>query len=240
MTGTLDDTLEVADRNIGFVEGPNNDNPFAAVAGHPNHQPWCASFVAAVFKRSGVPLPNYSAYTPTMAQGFKDQHRWFKIGQPGDVIFFQWPGMGRIAHVGIVEDVIRGAYVTVEGNTDVRGGRTGGRVMRHQRRTCIAGFGRPVYLPPTNTNVPPGRSPILGLVNPPLYGPKVADVHRGFITIYPRNKALLTPDLAKERWGEATNKVANSFKRNRKIDETGWGELSWAALRAEIAAKQAS
>lgn len=150
MSGTVADILAVAKRNVGFIEGPNNDNPYAAVAGHPNHQPWCASFVVACAKRAGVHLPSYSAYTPAMAQGFKNAGRWHTGGaQVGDIVFFQWPGMGRIAHVGIVRSVgPDGSLETYEGNTDVKGGRTGGRVMVQVRRANIAGFGRPAYYPP--------------------------------------------------------------------------------------------
>lgn len=152
--GTANDVLAVALRNVGFVEGPrSNENPYAPLVGHANFQPWCASFVAACFKRAGVGLPNSSPYTPTMANGFKGQTRWHATGKVGDVIFFKWPEMGRIAHVGIVELVLPGGvYQTVEGNTDSAGGRTGGRVMRQRRLVHIAGFGRPVYTAPARTD----------------------------------------------------------------------------------------
>ena len=38
--GTLAAVIEVAERNIGFIEGPNNKNPFAPFVEHPYHQPW--------------------------------------------------------------------------------------------------------------------------------------------------------------------------------------------------------
>ena len=37
----------------GYKEGANNDNIFAGIAGHANHQPWCATFVVACFKEGG-------------------------------------------------------------------------------------------------------------------------------------------------------------------------------------------
>lgn len=144
------DVLNVARRNLGFVEGPrNNENPYAAVVGHANFQPWCASFVAACFRTAGITLPSESAYTPTMANGFKQQGSYRK-GSPkvGDVVFFFWPNMGRIAHVGIVETVNADGSVTcLEGNTNAGGSRTGGMVCRIVRRANIDGFGTPVYGP---------------------------------------------------------------------------------------------
>lgn len=164
MSGTLQDVLNVARANIGFIEGPNNDNPYAGEVGHANHQPWCASFLAAVMKRAGVEIPSTSAYTPTMSNGFKGIDRWHTGGgQVGDLVFFAWPSMGRIAHCGVVETVNPdGSYTCIEGNTDYAGGRSGGRVMRQVRRANIAGFGRPVYSgasaphqPPPHTHIPP-------------------------------------------------------------------------------------
>lgn len=146
--GTADALIEVAKRNIGFIEGPkNNENPYAAVAGHANFQPWCASFVAACCERAGVKIPNTSAYTPTMANGFKQQGRYYKTGpQRGDILFFFWPNMGRIAHVGIVESVnADGSVNTIEGNTNGKGSRTGGMVINLVRRANIDGYGRPEF-----------------------------------------------------------------------------------------------
>ena len=222
---TVAEFLAVAQRNVGFVEGPNNDNPFAAVAGHANHQPWCASFVVACAKRAGLELPGTSAYTPTFAQAFKDAGHWGHEGKPGDVVFFAWPSMGRIAHVGIVEKVLEdGAYVCIEGNTDVAGGRTGGRVMRQTRRANIAGFGRPVF-----TTAPPKR-PTLGLTKPLTTGASVAEVHRFLIGLDPKNKARLGEDLAKKRYGRATSVLVTQFKKNRRISEPGWGPKCWERL----------
>ena len=241
MSGTLADLLDVASRNVGFIEGPDNENPYAEVAGHVPNQPWCASFVVACFKRAGVELFGHSAYTPTFANAFKTAGAWGHEGKPGDVVFFEWPSMGRIAHVGIVEKRNEdGSYVCIEGNTDVAGGRTGGRVMRQLRRANIAGFGRPVYAAApakkavpkkASTNVPAGASPTLGLQNPPLYGPKVADVHRYLISLDPKNRERLGDDVAAKRYGRHTSVLVERFKKPRKISEPGWGPKCWAEAR---------
>ncbi|HEV2890411.1 MAG TPA: CHAP domain-containing protein [Frankiaceae bacterium] len=140
------DVLALARKELGYDEGPNNDNKFAKIAGHANHQPWCASFVVAMFREAGMKLPSESAYTPAMAQGFKKAGCWTNRPSVGAVVFFQWPSMGRIAHVGIVESVrADGSIVTIEGNTNKKGSRTGGSVLRMARRANIAGYGIPAY-----------------------------------------------------------------------------------------------
>lgn len=145
MTTALD-VLAHARRELGYNEGRNNDNKYAKQAGHANNQPWCASFVVAMFRACGMKLPSESAYTPAMANGFKQAGAWTSRPSVGAVVFFQWPSMGRIAHVGVVESVrADGAVVTIEGNTNSGGSRTGGAVMRHVRRANIAGYGIPKY-----------------------------------------------------------------------------------------------
>ena len=144
----LQTLLTAARGELGRCEAPpgSNRNCYAHEAGHDDGQPWCATFVVAMMRRAGVRLPSESAYTPTMANGFKQAGRWTTTPQPGAVVFFQWPKMGRIAHVGIVEAVLGdGSIATIEGNTDAAGGRTGGRVMRQRRRGSIAGYGLPDY-----------------------------------------------------------------------------------------------
>lgn len=237
MPGTLKDVLEVGRRNLGFVEGPGeNENPYAPLVGHANFQPWCASFVAAVFKRAGVSLPSTSAYTPTMANGFKSQGRWHSKGKAGDLVFFEWPGMGRIAHVGIVETARRdGSYVCIEGNTDARGGRTGGRVMRQVRRANIVGFGRPVYVAPKRND--PAKAPAKP-ADPVLrrgsQGARVADVQRALV-----RGRFLVPARGQTRrsaadgdFGPKTEAAVRHLQVKHKLKVTGVvGSLEWKALR---------
>jgi hypothetical protein len=148
VSGTAADVLREARATIGQHEDPFGSNlqPFAACAGHANGYPWCASWVVCMAKRAGVSLPGTSAYTPSLANSFKADGRWGSRPSVGAFVFFTWPSMGRIAHVGIVEAVrADGSIVTIEGNTDAAGGRTGGRVMRHVRRANITGYGYPRY-----------------------------------------------------------------------------------------------
>lgn len=141
--------LAEARATIGMTEHPfgSNRQPFAECAGHANGYAWCLTWAVCMAKRAGVPLPRYdTAYTPTMAAAFQADDRWGARPSVGALVFFRWPNMGRISHVGIVEAVRPdGAIVTIEGNTDESGSRTGGKVMRHVRRANIVGYGYPRF-----------------------------------------------------------------------------------------------
>lgn len=151
-----DKVLAFARSQIGYVEGADNWNRYAPRVGHAQNQPWCASYVNDCFKEAGVwhLLPNHSAYTPASAQGFINVHQTMDLHHPefwhpGDVVYFEFPGMGRISHVGIVEKWlgrINGVPTiqTLEGNTNSAGSRTGGMVCRKTRPvSMVRVVGRP-------------------------------------------------------------------------------------------------
>lgn len=143
------DVLKVAASQIGYREGPNNDNKYGAELGG-NHQPWCDYFVSWCFKHAdaeGLDGPGTYAYTPSHAGWFRNSGQWGHEPRVGAVVFFDFPGgPDRISHVGIVERVLSDGWVgTIEGNTDGNGSRTGGQVMRQTRRSGIVGYGYPAY-----------------------------------------------------------------------------------------------
>lgn len=138
---------------LGVTESPAGSNRTPYTEWYGLTGPWCAMFVSWCFAMEGQPLAASTskgfAYTPSGAAWFKKQGRW--TGEParGHVVFFDFPsdGVDRISHVGIVTAVHGdGSIETVEGNTDERGGRTGGKVMRRRRRVGIVGYGIPHYV----------------------------------------------------------------------------------------------
>jgi surface antigen len=143
--GTVGQTLDFFRDQLGTTEKPLKSN----CQKYSKHwkapcQAWCADCTCYVLKHNDVLDVPYSAYTPTLAAGYKKADRWGKKPKAGAVVFFDF--IGRISHVGIVESVRGdGAIVTLEGNTDEAGGRTGGKVMRHVRRSNIVGYGYPEY-----------------------------------------------------------------------------------------------
>lgn len=143
--------LEKARSQIGVREDPPGSNRVLYSDWYGVRGPWCAMFVSWVFHHEGLSLPAETpkgfAYTPRGAAWFRNRGRWTTAPAPGHVVFFDFPGDGvnRISHVGIVEKVEGASVITIEGNTDVNGGRTGGQVLRRTRRGGIVGYGVPDY-----------------------------------------------------------------------------------------------
>src|SRR5687768_4701699 len=118
---------------VGRHESPagSNRQPYAAIAGHANGYPWCATLiVAAAIKAAVKGIPN-TAYTPTMAAGFKAAGRVVaaKDAQPGDILLMDFLGvLPRIEHVGAIVDTADNGRTlrTIEGNTSVAGSQSNG------------------------------------------------------------------------------------------------------------------
>ena len=153
--------VEVARAEIGTTEGPkNNETKYGAFTKH-NFQPWCGSFVMWCANQVKAKIPNV-VYTPAGVEAFKGIGQWFNAEtatpQPGDIVFFDFPGGDKTDHVGIViKDNLDGTVVTVEGNTVPDGKQgsqsNGGEVCmkvraykqknRRKLTVYVSGFGRP-------------------------------------------------------------------------------------------------
>jgi hypothetical protein len=163
--------LRVAASQIGYHEGKsssgswNNDTVYGAWYGPGfNYAAWCASYVswcASVAGFLGTIIPRH-AYTPSGFSWFKGQSRvggrvppYGKaptgLGTPkrGDIMYVYGlvDGVWRIHHVGFVENVLPGGYIsTVEGNTNTTGSASGDGCYRLRRRvTSRLYFASPDY-----------------------------------------------------------------------------------------------
>lgn len=151
--GTVDAVLAIAYKELGYQEGPrDNETKYGAALKH-NFTAWCGVFVNWVCKQAGVKIPN-TFYTPNGALSFKTAKSWYTwkggtVPQPGDIIYFDFPGDGveRISHVGIcVRTLPNGRVLCIEGNTGSSDPRNGGSVQLCSRsQSCIVGWGRPKY-----------------------------------------------------------------------------------------------
>jgi CHAP domain/Putative peptidoglycan binding domain len=149
---TPQDVLEVAARQIGYTESPAGSNmtKYGAWYGM-NGVPWCAIFVSYCFSVAGCRLPITTskgfAYCPYGVDWFKDNKKWFKTPQIGDLVFYNWSGDGIADHVGIIESIhSNGSVISIEGNTSTSNNSNGGQVMRRTReKNYQLGFGRPSY-----------------------------------------------------------------------------------------------
>jgi hypothetical protein len=160
--------VEVALGEIGYIEGPKDNETKYGKFTKSNFQPWCGSFVNWCANEAGVKMPN-TVYTPAGAQAFIKAGTWqavdVAVPAVGDIAYFDFPsdGVDRISHVGIVTAVNADGTVDVaEGNTsadkkgDQRNGgeaclknraykKKNGSKLRKSQPVFIVGFGRPAF-----------------------------------------------------------------------------------------------
>lgn len=150
MAGTAADALRVAVAELGYLERRTNITKYwAELAPGFQGQPWCAAFVAWVYRRAGVGLVSRSFYVPRIVVDYRAARRLLAVAdaQPGDQVLFHI-GDG---HTGICESVDRRARTVtcIEGNTSpgVAGSQTnGGGVYRRTRPWAhVTGVGRPRF-----------------------------------------------------------------------------------------------
>ena len=147
--GTAAAMIAVASSQVGFREGPDNDNPYGVWYGM-NHVAWCAVFQswAAAHSGNAAAVPKH-AYTPSGADWFRRHGRWGTRPRAGALVYLWSQSMGRIHHVALVAKVLDdGSFVTVEGNTNTTGSAVGNGVYKLRRRGFgggQGGFGYPHY-----------------------------------------------------------------------------------------------
>lgn len=140
--------LELARSYIGTVEKPVNRTIFGEWFGW-NGVAWCAIFISFVHWFAGMKIPPLQtpkgcAYVPLFVEHAKRTGQWRPKSsgyraKPGDLIVFWFTT--RPDHMGVVEAVYDdGSDMTIEGNTNAAGSRTGGMVARLRRRTRIHGY----------------------------------------------------------------------------------------------------
>ena len=118
------DVVNIAQTQIGFIEGPNNENPYGTWYGIPNES-YCAMGVSWVFAQAGLSslvaaqTPKGFAYCPAGLTWFQKKSR--VVGkydaQPGDLVFYSWSGNGVADHVEIVEGASRDGLTCIGFNT---------------------------------------------------------------------------------------------------------------------------
>ena len=105
--------IEIADRQIGFTEGENADNPYGRWYGL-NHNPYSAMFVSWCFAKAGrvdlVRMTSEKGFA-SCSFGYEEFKKKNQIVRPhrakaGDIIFMRSHPLGRIDHCGIVVNVL--------------------------------------------------------------------------------------------------------------------------------------
>lgn len=224
---TEDQVLTVARSTLGEREEPPGSNRirFATWAGIPGLA-WCGAWACWVLDQAGaLDVPRF-VWTPSGAQAYAERGRFDSTPTPGAVVFFAWPEVGRVCHVGLVEATRPDGVVTLEGNTDEAGGRTGGKVMRHVRRANIVGYGHPIY-----DGAPTG--PVAPATTRPATGPFLRRGSRG--DAVRRLQERLNAAGARLRvdgiFGPATEGAVRGFQRAGTLMVDGIvGPQTWGAL----------
>ena len=139
----------------GYKEGANNDNIFAGIAGHANHQPWCATFVVACFKESGeaAAVPDSASCEFIETWGVKMKRtRTKQAAKRGDLILMDFNKSGKSQHIGIAVhdfDLKTNTIQTIEGNTgDVNQDNGDGVYIKTRQADFIRAVIRPVWSNP--------------------------------------------------------------------------------------------
>lgn len=179
---SIDQVLDIARSKLGYVEATGNDTPFGTWTGTPR-QPWCHSFASWVLDQAGLGCGKI-AYCPTGVNHWKQTGSLHAEPQPGDLFYLWFPKKKRYAHVGFVEKVEGDKIVTLEGNSNTAGSRTGGMVCRNRRTWAGTKtvFGRPAYTseaPPKvafGFGTPVVTPPIVAAYSPPEGGLRLVAV----------------------------------------------------------------
>lgn len=145
--------LKVAQKEIGYVEGKNNDNKYGKAYGL-NNAYWCMQFVWWCFNQ--VDKEYYyggkkcASCSQLMNWAIK-QNKWIiKDFKAGDILIYDFPNTKyKTDHTGICESVNGQFVIAIEGNTS--NGNTGSQnngdgVYRRKRKlSLVVGAYRPAY-----------------------------------------------------------------------------------------------
>ena len=157
MSASADKIVAIAQKEIGYKEGVNNDSKYGAWYGL-NHESWCAMFVSWCFNQAG--LSNLIAASPKGYANCAVFEAWANKNnlrvpisqiQKGDILLFDFYKTGVSEHTGIATDatdIHTHLVPTVEGNTAPDGGNQtngDGVYVKHRALTTIRAVVRPKY-----------------------------------------------------------------------------------------------
>jgi len=137
--------LQIATTYIGKKEIPagSNAGPFVEAClktvGLGKNNAWCMAFVYRCFNEAAeiLHVANPLHKTGGVLNGWRNAPQHMRKPKNATIlpgyIFIMDYGKG-LGHTGIVVSVDGGVMVTIEGNTDANGSRTGGMVCRRTRR----------------------------------------------------------------------------------------------------------
>jgi len=151
------DLVNIARTQIGFVEGPNNENPYGTWYGIPNES-YCAMGVSWCFAQANAShlvaaqTPKGFAYCPAGLTWFQKNKQVVDkySALPGDLVFYSWSGNGVADHVEIVEAASKDGITAIGFNTgpeSYTGNQANGDgcYRRHRPYLYVLAIVRPAY-----------------------------------------------------------------------------------------------
>ena len=154
-----DKVIELAIAEAGYVEGKNNLNKFAPIAGHANNQPWCNTFISAIFIQAGIrqAIPITASCAASLAWGIKNK-RIIQTdkAKAGDLLIFDFTKSGQAQHIGLAVKNFNkktNTIQTIEGNTGEKSQANGeGVYLKTRSKDFIKAVIRPLYETPGATH----------------------------------------------------------------------------------------
>jgi hypothetical protein len=200
------DIVNVARTQLGFIEGPNNENPYGTWYGVPNES-YCAMGISWCFAQVNAShlvaaqTPKGFAYCPDGLTWFQKRKRVVDkySALPGDIVFFSWSGNGVADHVEIVEAASRDGITTIGFNTgseSYTGNQSNGDgcYRRHRPYLYVLAIVRPEYATNSSPTKSIGQSKGLaaGVAGATaLTGGGVAAIHNNASTTVPPLKTVV-------------------------------------------------
>ena len=236
----INSTVEKANSQVGYHEGENNWNKYAAYLdplkitfGDKQNQPWCGEFILWLFVvlwgvAKGLaalcsPNPTGIPLCRTAAQYFKDKGRWGSTPKVGAIVFFFYDGA--INHTGIVTGVSSLSITTVEGNSSDMVARRTYAIGDSK----IAGFGYPDWSVVAESVDPPEVNTTNDI--PMVKYGDVSEVVRAAQFLLIGRGFSCGSFGADGDFGSATQSAAKRAQAYYGLDQDGIiGPATWAAL----------
>ena len=227
---TSDKILSIASKEVGITENPKGSNKVKYNTEYYGREvkgsayPWCCAFVWWVFKEAGASKLFYdgekTAYCPTLLDYYKKKGQTVTDYKPGDIVFFNFSGKSKAAHVGICT-AWDGTYITtIDGNTGTDNEANGGAVMKRKRhKKYIVGVARPEYEEGNTVEV---------TLNVLKNGSKGDDVRALQVLL---NAYGYSCGLADGIFGKNTETAVKKFQTKNKLSVDGCvGAQTWRSL----------
>jgi hypothetical protein len=239
--------IDIARSQVGYREGPGNDNKYGAWWGW-NNVSWCDIFTTWVFHQAGCPRPSEQIPGREGSASVNYTHAYWSArglfrpstqSQPGDLILFDWTGAEDghnwgSTHIGIVVAHNGNTLTTVEGNTSdhVHGDgvyektwTAGGSLIWgtcNMQALIASGTGGVAKPPPTPTAYPAFLMPLV--LTSPLQ-------HNQHVLVWQQRMNARHYGLTADgQYGPASMAACRTFQQKHGLEADGVvGPITWAA-----------